>query len=161
MSAIIIAVIALIAFGLAFRPLFQQETFAMVSADEVDSNLEDLLSAREATYSAIKDLESDHAQGKLSDVDYQNLRSKYETKAIAILQQLDLAETSVGVKPQPVTASDSKCPHCGEPFDAKDKFCRRCGASIAPTCASCGETVKVGARFCGRCGAPTHALQPA
>lgn len=162
MSAIIIAVIALVAFGLSFRPLFRQEPLAVLTADELDPNLENLLSAREATYSAIKDLESDHAQGKLSDADYHTLRSKYETKAIAILQQLDLVESNSMVKPQPVAMSDgNKCAHCGEPFGVKDKFCRRCGANLAPTCAACGETIKAGARFCARCGAPTHALQPA
>jgi len=38
---------------------------------------------------AIKDLENDHAMGKLSDADYRTLRAKYETKAVAILQELD------------------------------------------------------------------------
>ncbi|MBI5029251.1 MAG: zinc ribbon domain-containing protein [Chloroflexi bacterium] len=133
MSAIIIAIIALVALGLAFQPLFRQEQLAFVTADELDPNLENLLSAREATYSAIKDLESDHMQGKLSNVDYQTLRSKYETKALAILQQLDVVETNSVVTAQPVATADGRCAHCGEPFDARDKFCRRCGASIAPT----------------------------
>ncbi len=161
MSAIIIAVIALVAFGLAFQPLFRQELFAVATTEELDPNLENLLSAREATYSAIKDLEADHAQGKLSDADYQTLRDKYETKALAILQQLDGLEASIATKPQPVAAANGKCAHCGEPFDSHDKFCRRCGASLVPTCLSCGESIKAGAKFCARCGASIGALQPA
>ena len=161
MSAIIIAVVALIAFGLALHPLFRQEPFAFVTTEGPDPNLENLLSAREATYSAIKDLESDHAQGKLSDGDYQTLREKYEAKALAILQQLDQLEASIAVSAQSVATSNGKCAQCGEPFGANDKLCKRCGASLGSACASCGTSVKQGAKFCARCGAPVGALQPA
>lgn len=161
MSAIIIAVIALIAFGLALHPLFRQEPFAFVTADGLDPNLENLLSAREATYSAIKDLESDHAQGKLSDVDYQTLRGKYEAKALAILQQLDQLEMSTAAHAKPIDAANATCTQCGEPIGVHDKFCRRCGRVLAPACVFCGAAVKEGAKFCARCGAPIGALQPA
>lgn len=161
MSAIIIAVIALIAFGLALHPLFRQEPFAFVAAGELDPNLENLLSTREATYSAIKDLESDHAQGKLSDADYQTLRGKYEAKALAILQQLDQLEASLAANTQPVIITNGTCTQCGESYGAHDKFCRRCGVSLATACISCGASVKEGAKFCARCGTPVGALQPA
>ncbi len=161
MSAIIIAVIALIAFGLAFHPLFREESFAVVAASGCDPNLENLLSSREATYSAIKDLESDHAQGKLSDADYQTLRGKYEAKALAILQQLDQLEASTATPPQRTAGVDGKCAQCGESYGAHDKFCRRCGTSLATACISCGASVKEGAKFCARCGTPVGVLQPA
>lgn len=159
MSAILIAVIAFIAFGLALYPMFREEPFAFVAANDLDQNLENLLSAREATYSAIKDLESDHAQGKLSDVDYQTLRGKYEAKAINVLQQLDQLETSVRAQSHHHVEANDKCAQCGEPFDARDKFCRRCGASLAQVCRSCGVSVKEDAQFCARCGAPLAAAQ--
>lgn len=161
MSAIIIAVIALIAFGLALHPLFRQEPFAFVPAGGLDPNLENLLSSREATYSAIKDLESDHAQGKLSDADYQTLRGKYEAKALAILQQLDQLEAGTATPPQRISGVDGKCAQCGESYGAHDKFCRRCGTALVSTCVSCGAPVKEGAKFCARCGTPIGALQPA
>jgi len=160
MSALIIAVIALIAFGLALYPLFRQEPWAFALGARLDSNLENLLSAREATYSAIKDLESDHAQGKLSDVDYQTLRAKYEAKAISILQELDLLETGLAKTPS-VTATNGQCAQCGEAFAARDKFCRRCGARLAALCPSCGEPSKVGTKFCARCGTPVSVFQAA
>lgn len=158
MSAVIIAIVALIAFGLAFYPLFRQAPFALVTSDGLDPNMENLLSAREATYSTIKDLESDHAQGKLSDADYQTLRDKYETKALAILQQLDLLEASIAANTQPVTTANGKCARCGEPFGAHEKFCRRCGTTLASTCASCNTPITQGAKFCARCGAPILAV---
>ncbi len=159
MSAIIIASLALIAVGIALHPLFRDEAWALAPAHTLDPRLESLLSAREATYSAIKDLEGDHTQGKLSDSDYQNLRVKYETKALAILQQLNLIEANAAIRAQ---RAERACAQCGQSFREEDKFCSRCGASLgAPACASCGEPIKGEWKFCQRCGAPVSVLQPA
>ena len=160
MSAILIAILAVAAIGLAVRPLFQLEQATAHPVAAIDSNVENLLSAREATYAAIKDLETDHAMGKLSDADFQNLRAKYEGKALAILQQLDAAQVS-GRLTHRVAPSSGTCARCGTPIAAGDKFCRSCGVSLAPTCALCGAPVTADARFCRQCGAPVAALQPA
>ncbi len=152
MSAIIIALLALIALGFALHPLFREEEWAVAPARTIDPKLEGLLSTRQATYSAIKDLEGDHAQGKLSDADYENLRTKYETKALAILQQLNLIETNAAIRAQ---RAERACTQCGQPFHEGDKFCARCGAGLgARLCASCGEPTQVEWKFCQRCGAP-------
>ncbi len=161
MSAILIAVLAIIAFGFAFHPLFREEQFEYAIEGRLDPTHENLLSAREATYSAIKDLESDHAQGKLSDADYQTLRVKYETKAMAILQRLDEIETRAAATAKQTPAASGACVQCGEPYNARDKFCRRCGASLDPACTFCGAPIKANAKFCAGCGAPIAALQPA
>lgn len=159
MSAIIIAVLALIALGIALHPLFREQAWAAAPTRVLDPRLESLLSAREASYGAIKDLEVDHAQGKLSDADYQTLRAKYETKALMILQQLNLIETNAAIRAK---RAERDCGQCGQPFHAGDKFCARCGASLGdPACASCGEPTKAEWKFCQRCGVPVSALQPA
>ncbi len=157
MSAIIIAVLALIALGIALHPLFREQVWATVSTRALDPRLESLLSAREASYSAIKDLEGDYAQGKLSDADYQTLRAKYETKALAILQQLNLIETNAAIRAK---RAERDCAQCGLPFHEGDKFCARCGVSLgAPACASCGQPIMAEWKFCQRCGAPVATLQ--
>jgi rRNA maturation endonuclease Nob1 len=159
MSAIIIAVLALIALGVVLHPLFHEQAWVVASPRALDPRLESLLSAREASYSAIKDLEGDHAQGKLSDTDYRTLRAKYETKALAILQQLNLIETNAAIRAQ---RAERECPRCAQPFKEGDKFCARCGASIGATaCASCGEAIRAEWKFCRRCGAPVAVLQTA
>lgn len=158
MSAIIIALLALIALGVALHPLFREQVWAAASTRAMDPRLESLLSAREASYSAIKDLEGDYAQGKLSEVDYQTLRAKYETKALGILQQLNLIETNAAIRAK---RAERECAQCGQPFHEGDKFCSRCGVSLgAPACASCGEPIKAEWKFCQRCGVPVSALQP-
>ncbi|MGE5619200.1 MAG: zinc ribbon domain-containing protein [Sphingomonadaceae bacterium] len=54
-----------------------------------ESVLEELLLQKEATYTAMKELEFDHAMGNLSKRDYQELASRYEDKAIALLKIID------------------------------------------------------------------------
>ena len=161
MSAILIAILAVAAIGLAVRPLFQLEDAPVRAAAAIDPNVENLLSAREATYAAIKDLETDHAMGKLSDADYNNLRAKYEGKALMILQQLDAVQVASRVRLEHRAAAPSgACAQCGTPIGAGAKFCRVCGTSLASVCLSCGAPIAADARFCRQCGTPVAALQP-
>ncbi|MFN0073170.1 MAG: AAA family ATPase [Chloroflexota bacterium] len=50
------------------------------------------------------------------------------------------------------------CPKCGVENSESRKFCRACGAGLAPLCPRCGTGNDAGDRFCGECGA---ALDPA
>jgi len=161
MSAIIITVLTLIAFGFAFYPLFREERWANATERAVNPHVENLLLAREATYSAIKDLESDHAQGKLSEADYQDVRAKYENKALLILQELNLVELRASTQVQHKVSSPT-CARCGEAYSPADKFCRRCGAPLgAPACVNCGTAIQPEWKFCKQCGAPLGVLQAA
>ena len=160
MSAILIAILAVAAISIALYPIFEVDRRRPRAAVTIDPDLENLLSAREATYSAIKDLETDHAMGKLSDADYGNLRAKYEGKALTILQQLDAVQPKLQQTAR-AAAPNGTCDKCGTPVVASAKFCRGCGASVAASCASCGTPVAANSKFCRRCGAPVGALQPA
>jgi RNA polymerase subunit RPABC4/transcription elongation factor Spt4 len=174
MSAIFIALLAMLALGFALYPLFREERLAYAVEGLAAARLEDLLSAREATYGAIKDLEFDRAQGKLSDADYQTTRAKYENKAMLILQELNLQElraaharlTPVPLDP-PSPSPDAvhrergkgrgeggeACANCGEPSSPDDKFCRRCGALVgAAGCLNCGAMLQAEWKFCKLCG---------
>ncbi len=162
MSAILIALVAMLALGCALYPLFREERWSQTTGEAIDPNLEYLLSAREVTYSAIKDLESDHAQGKLSDADYQSTRAKYENKALTILQQLNLLQLRAASAKAQRAPIPSACAQCGEPIKAGAKFCGRCGAPLgAPVCVNCGAAIQAEWKFCNECGAPIVALQPA
>ena len=57
--------------------------------DEASQVLDELLIQKDATYSAIKELEFDHATGNLSKQDYRELASRYEDKAVALLKTID------------------------------------------------------------------------
>jgi cytochrome c-type biogenesis protein CcmH/NrfG len=60
-----------------------------------------LRAEKDALLEAIKDLDFDHASGKLSPADYSATRSKYEMRAMAVLQQLDVHEAALQ---QPIPA---------------------------------------------------------
>jgi len=62
-----------------------------------------------------------------------------------------------------VPAMYEKCPSCGAPIKAEDRFCRTCGTAImrpvrqgpaSRQCKVCGAKLLENARFCGKCGAP-------
>jgi hypothetical protein len=172
MVTIFIALVIVGAVAIVAYPLFKNSSegdSAFIGAN--DPVLEGLVSQRDAMYSAIKDLESDHALGKLSDADYKSLRAKYEAKAVAVLQELDSA---IGSKPDARRVRDDdaveqeiarlrrhaaatngalKCPKCGTPHTAEDVFCAKCGVSLRGTrCPSCGKRAAVGDKFCSKCG---------
>jgi hypothetical protein len=47
----------------------------------------------------------------------------------------------------------SRCPNCGSPIAAGQRFCGACGAMQSTACAYCGNPVDPGTRFCPNCGA--------
>jgi hypothetical protein len=56
-----------------------------------DPQLADLEARKEAKYREIRDAELDHAQGKLSDGDWERQDAELRREAIAILKELDQA----------------------------------------------------------------------
>jgi hypothetical protein len=56
---------------------------------ELGATLDQLLVQKESTYSALKELEFDHAMGNLSREDYQELIGRYEDRAVALLKTID------------------------------------------------------------------------
>ncbi len=127
--------------------------------------LENLVTQRDATYAAIKDLEFDHTIGKLSDSDYKGLRAKYETKAVAILQELDGLKKAQPRRARSADSADAieqevqrlrggaQCPHCGAAHTANDVFCAKCGTALRGIrCPKCGTRAAIGDMFCARCG---------
>ncbi|MEE8392333.1 MAG: zinc ribbon domain-containing protein [Anaerolineae bacterium] len=167
-----ILMLALSVFAVAypfFQPLTPSSRLASVSSDE---ELADLLTRRDATYAALKELELDHETGKLSLSDYQVMRDQSRAQAVAILQELDACQTEAQVRVAEERALDqeiereiereiavrrqgrrdpNRCLDCGAAFEPGDRFCRRCG-TIVSQCPDCGASFETGDHFCGRCG---------
>ena len=78
------------------------------STDDEDSVLDQLLAQKDATYSAIKELQFDHAMGILSKQDYQELAARYEDRAVALLKTIEdvsrRGEALSGSAPPPAVA---------------------------------------------------------
>ncbi len=139
--AIALVIIASVAFiGYPFFARWRADETLLASSG--DATMENLIVQRDATYAAIKDIESDHAMGKLSDLDYKTLRSKYEGKAVAILQELDGYHATTNEDDEEAieqqvkrmrgnAMAQRKCPKCGTRAQANDRFCAKCGTAIA------------------------------
>ncbi len=67
---------------------------------ETDSPFEDkldhLLLQKESSYLALKELEFDYTMGKLSEQDYERLRSKLERTALSLLKEIDRPKQEKG-----------------------------------------------------------------
>jgi rRNA maturation endonuclease Nob1 len=139
-ALILVACAAFIAYPLFVQARGDDASF-MVGGDPIWENL---VVQRDAAYTAIKDLENDHGMGKLSDVDYKTLRAKYESKAVAVLQEIDGLRASNGgnhaaddetierqVQQMRGGSRRLRCSKCGTRAAPNDRFCAKCGAAIS------------------------------
>ncbi len=71
-------------------PLFVKKPRSMTGFRSFNPNgLPHLLIQKEVAYATLKDLDFDFKTGKLSDEDYQELKTQYEKEAIDILEKID------------------------------------------------------------------------
>jgi hypothetical protein len=165
-ASIAIALMIVAAVAIVAWPYFNPAADVDRLPNGSDPALEHLVTQRDATYAAIKDLEFDHTMGKLSDGDYKGLRAKYEIKAVAILQELDGMKRAQPRSARSAESADSieqqvqrlrrgaKCPQCGAPHAANDVFCAKCGTALRGIrCPKCGTRAAIGDMFCAGCGA--------
>ncbi len=107
---------------------------------------------------ALREIEFDRATGKLSDIDYHDLRTRYMTAALAELR--DNASSGTGVAVDPVEAAvlayranHRECLTCGSRPELDATYCSECGRFLDAKCDDCGAAVEaMGARFCPSCG---------
>jgi len=88
----LIAAIVVPALAIVLWPLLggrAAETASAPARASDDRRLE-LEEEKSALYRALRELEFDHDAGHLSDPDYQNLRERYESRAGALITELDL-----------------------------------------------------------------------
>jgi hypothetical protein len=87
---------------------------------------------------ALKELEFDHAMGKVADDDFQELTSKLRARAIRLMRQLDAGtsyreqierELATRLKATPTIRSRA-CPSCSTTNDPDAKFCKQCGTAL-------------------------------
>jgi len=88
---------------------------------------------------AIKELEFDHATGKIDDDDYRALRSRYEARAMEVLEH--------GAHPPVEPAWEDGAAQ----LEAEIRAAR--GRRF---CADCGGPLPKAARFCPACGTPVE-----
>lgn len=151
-----LALLALVGYLIA-RPLLKQSRPQPERGDPAAG----LLAERERLLAALRDLELDHATGKVGDEDYAHQRPLLVAQGAAVLRQLDeLApkptarrnakpdaalddEIEAAVRQlrqgrhtapaprRPVAAAACECPTCGRAASAHDRFCAGCGTPLA------------------------------
>jgi hypothetical protein len=136
---------------------------------------ESLEAQRESLYTQIKELDLDHATGKVNDEDYARLRADLVAQAAAVLKQLDgsasqSAPEAVRVTAPAITATDdaealiaarrktrsaSAAKSADVDVEAAIAARRKTSASIAGelACPQCGKPIKSDDAFCAKCGA--------
>lgn len=94
---------------------------------------------------AIKELEFDHAMGKVADGDFAEMRDRLRGRAIRLLRQLDGAaayraqiERDLAARlpdeaaaPAPAATDARLCAACGTANEADARFCKMCGKAVA------------------------------
>lgn len=132
---------------------------------DVDADLElatthaptDLSEKKSRALRALKDLEQEHALGKIDDVDYAALDADYRAQAKEVIREMDdelapfrekaealvrdhLEKHPVKVEKEPVEEEDDvddddddviECPKCETENDPDAAFCKKCGEKLA------------------------------
>ena len=180
--AILIGLIIFAAVGFyVSRPLLQARGAINAAGDTVSLDAQ-----RESLYTQIKELDLDHATGKVNDDDYARLRADLVAEAAAVLKQIDgvaqqpappiaqvaLPAMAAGTddvealiaarrKTRSATAvTTSTAPKAAE-ADAEAAIAARrktvAPATSALTCPQCGRPISADDAFCAKCGT---ALRP-
>ena len=150
---------------LVLKPVFQPRFAEVGKGDggsvEGGEDPDDDLSPGAVALRALKEIEFDRATGKLSDADYDVLKTRYTTEALAALraeagaqgaERSPLPERTAPRSPLPVPA----CPAHGPRPEADAQFCSECGRRLATApgyCARCGTALEHNAHYCHSCGA--------
>jgi len=125
------------------------------------------MTTRDTAITALREIEFDRATGKLSDVDYGELKARYTREAIAAMRGEASANAGAlaGAIAMPSTddeieaavrafrAEQAVCVTCGPRPEADAEFCSTCGRYLHDRCADCGApVVALDARYCSTCG---------
>lgn len=117
---------------------------------------DDDLSPQTVALRALKEIEFDRATGKLSDTDYEQLKAKYTSEALAAMR-MESGVRNQELVPAPISKIlTPSCPEHGARPEPDAQFCSACGRRLGSApgyCARCGTALETDARYCNACGA--------
>jgi hypothetical protein len=115
------------------------------------------LNEGDSAVAALREIEFDRATGKLSDVDYADLKARYTKDAIAAMRRKEAGEPAMDDEIEAAVRAyrdaHPACPEHGVRPEPDAVYCSDCGRYLHNRCAGCGApVVEQDARFCVSCG---------
>jgi hypothetical protein len=121
------------------------------------------LGAEQEAVLALREIEFDRVTGKLSDTDYEELKSRYTAQALQAMRSSAAAGSTTGAGVSADEAIESavrayrermrSCASCGPRPEPDAVYCSNCGRYLPGACEGCGARVtETGAAFCATCG---------
>jgi hypothetical protein len=104
---------------------------------------------------ALREIEFDRVTGKLSDTDYEELKSRYTQRALTALRAsgADSPEDAAEAAVLAYRSRMKQCASCGPRPEPDATYCSSCGRFLPGACNGCGAAVtEPGAAFCVSCG---------
>jgi ribosomal protein L32 len=110
--------------------------------------LKHLETRRQVLYDNLKDLQFEYHQGKLSEGDYQSLKSGFLGDLAAMMEAIERLQQATGARSKEVTSQGLEdkeklkhaktqpgvnvCPSCRAENQPDHRFCGKCGKALAP-----------------------------
>lgn len=107
--------LALVALTFVLFPLFREATLRPSSGARAVAPV-----ARASAVDALREIEFDHATGKLSESDYAALKTTYTQRALAVMRATNSAAGS----------EIQVCPVCGPRPEEDANYCSECGSPL-------------------------------
>jgi len=84
---------------------------------------------------ALKEIDFDRATGKLSDGDYETLKTRYTREALEAMREddatgPDAVEALIAERVRGLAAGVRYCTACGKPLEGGIRFCTECGERV-------------------------------
>ncbi len=168
-EAVAAGVVGLLAVWLVLDPLIRT-----TPAPPVPYEPPDPLETRQGqALAALREIEFDRETGKLSDPDYEALRSRYTQEVLHAMRSegdddgADPIERMVAARVRAIRGEGAgmapgdgsapgplECPSCGPRPEPDAVYCSSCGRTLVAgdRCTGCGAQLTAGGRFCGNCG---------
>jgi hypothetical protein len=127
------ALVGMAGLWLVLRPLFQSTPGAPLPVEPLDPEE----TPKGIALTALKEIEFDRETGKLSQADYEFLKTKYTAAAVEALRSEQAEPSGAAVE---------------EMIAAKVRRLRGAFSTSAPHCTTCGPRPEVDAIFCSTCG---------
>lgn len=124
-------VFTVVGVGFVLWPLLTETDRSQATSQE-DTPLGRLALQKELLLTNLSDLDFEFSMGKLSEDDYQRLRTSLKRQAGHVIEKIDTltggAEVATASKVPP---PGRFCVHCGTSLPADARFCSQCGKEVA------------------------------